>query len=72
MNKSDQSNLVLERPILISTTTVLGSEVMNHLKGKIKEFIEKCYLTNEESTKDLILSGSHGDKDEHSGLTDIN
>ena len=45
---------------------------MNHLKGKIKEFIEKCYLTNEESTKDLILSGSHGDEDGHSGLTDIN
>ena len=72
MNKSDQSNLVLEGPILISTTPVLGSEVMNHLKRKIKEFIKKRYLTNEESTKVLILSGSHGDEDGHSGLTDIN
>ena len=71
MNKSDQSNLVLEGPILISTTAVLGSEVMYHLQGKIKEAIENGYLTNEESTKVLILSGSHGNEDGHSALSDI-
>ena len=71
MNKSDQSNLVLEGPILISTTAVLGSDVMNRLQGKIKEAVEKGCLTNEESTKVLILSGSHGNEDGHSALSDI-
>ena len=71
MNKSEQSTLVLEGPILISTTAVLGSDVMNHLQGKIKEAVEKGCLTNEESTKVLILSGSHGNEDGHSALSDI-
>ena len=71
MNKSDKANLVLEGPILISTTAVLGSEVMYHLQGKIKEAIENGYLTNEESTKVLILSGSHGNEDGYSALSDI-
>ena len=71
MNRSDQSNLVLEGPILISTTAVLGSDVMNHLRDKINKAIEKGYLTNEESTKVLILSGTHGNEDGHSALSHI-
>ena len=68
MNKSD---LVLEGPILISTTEVLGSEVMNHLRDKILEFIVNGYLKNAEVTKVLILTGSHGNEDGHSALSDI-
>ena len=71
MNKSDLSNLVLEGPILISTTEVLGSEVMDHLRDKIIEFIVNGYLKNAEGTKVLILTGSHGNKDGHSALSDI-
>ena len=71
MNKSDQSNLVLEGPILISTTEVLGSEVMNHLRDKIIKFIVNGYLKNAEGTKVLILTGSHGNEDGHSALSDI-
>ena len=48
MNKSDQTNLVLDGPILISTTEILGSEVISQLQYKIKEAIQKGYLRNEE------------------------
>ena len=72
MAKSDQSKLILEGPILLSTTAIQGEEVMSHLRNKIVEAIEKGYLENSESTRVLILSGSHGEVDGHSGLTDIN
>ena len=72
MTKPYQSKLVLEGPILISTTAIKGDEVMSYLRNKIVEAIEKGYIENAESTRVLILSGSHGDGDSgHSGLTDI-
>ena len=67
-----EQNVVSEGPILISTTEVKGDFVMGQLRNKIVEAIGKGQLTNEEETKVLILSGSHGDDDTgHSGLTDI-
>ena len=42
-----------------------------YLQGKIKEAVEMGCLTNEESTKVLILSGSHGNEDGYSALSDI-
>ena len=71
MNKSEQSKLLLEGPILISTTEIEGDEVMDHLKFKIMESVENGCLENVENTRVLILSGSHGDANGHSGLTDI-
>ena len=65
-------NVVSEGPILISTTEVKGDFVMGQLRNKIVEAINKGQLANEEGTRVLILSGSHGDNDTgHSGLTDI-
>ena len=41
-------------------------------RDKILGAVEKGYLANQESTRVLILSGSHGGGDSgHSGLTDI-
>ena len=71
MNRSEQSKFLLEGPILISTTKIEGDEVMNHLKVKIMEAVENGHLENAENTRVLILSGSHGDANGHSGLTDI-
>ena len=65
-------NVVSEGPIMISTTEVKGDFVMGQLRDKIVEAIKNGYLKNEESTRVLILSGSHGDGvSGHSGLTDI-
>ena len=65
-------NVVSEGPILISTTEVKGDFVMGQLRNKIVEATKKGQLTNDEGTKVLILSGSHGDDDTgHSGLTEI-
>ena len=72
MAESDISKLVLEGPILISTTAIEGDEVMSHLRLKIVESIKEGHLENAESTRVLVLSGSHGEEDGHSGLTDIN
>ena len=72
MAESDQSKLVFEGPILISTTAIEGPEVMSHLRLKIIESIKEGHLENAESARVLILSGSHGEEDGHSGLTDIN
>ena len=44
---------------------------MDHLRDKIIEFIVNGYLKNAEGTKVLILTGSHGNKDGHSALSDI-
>ena len=73
MAKSDAecTKLVSEGPILISTTKIKGHEIMSHLRDKLVETIEKGYLQNEDNTKVLILSGTHGDSLGHSGLTDI-
>ena len=72
MAESDQSKLVFEGPILISTTAIEGPEVMSHLRLKIFESIKEGHLENAESARVLILSGSHGEEDGHSGLTEIN
>ena len=72
MAESDQSKLVFEGPILISTTAIEGPEVMSHLRLKIVESVKEGHLENAESARVLILSGSHGEEDGHSGLTDIN
>ena len=67
-----EQNVVSEGPILISTTEVRGDFVMGQLRNKIVEAINKGQLANEEGTRVLILSGSHGDDDTgHSGLTNI-
>ena len=71
MTESEHSKLILEGPILISTTEIEGDDVMGHLKTKIVEAIGKGYLQNAESTRVLILSGTHGDEDGYSALTDI-
>ena len=43
-----------------------------NIRDKIIGAVEKGYLANQESTRVLILSGSHGGGDSgHSGLTDI-
>ena len=61
-----------EGPILISTTEVRGDFVMGQLRNQIVEAVNKGQLANEEGTRVLILSGSHGDDETgHSGLTDI-
>ena len=70
--QAQEQNVVSEGPILISTTEVKGDYVMGQLRNKIVEAINKGQLANEEGTRVLILSGSHGDDDTgHSGLTDI-
>ena len=70
--QAQEQNVVSEGPILISTTEVKGDFVMGQLRNKIVEAINKGQLANEEGTRVLILSGSHGDDDTgHSGLTDI-
>ena len=61
MAESDQSKLVFEGPILISTTAIEGLEVMSHLRLKIVESVKEGHLENAESTRVLILSGIHGD-----------
>ena len=71
MAESDPLKLVLEGPILISTTAIEGDEVMSYLRFKLVESIKEGHLENAESTRVLVLSGSHGDEDGHSGLTDI-
>ena len=72
MAKLENSKFVFDGPILISTTKVVGDEVMSHLKSKIVEAVNNGHLENAETTKVLILSGSHGDGDSgHSGLTNI-
>ena len=72
MEKLENSKFVFDGPILISTTKIEGDEVMNHLRGKIVEAVKNGHLENSETTKVLILSGSHGDGDSgHSGLTNI-
>ena len=45
---------------------------MNHLRDKIIEFMVNGYLKNAEGTKVLILTGSHGNEDGHSALSDFN
>ena len=70
--QAQEQNVVSEGPILISTTEVKGDYVMGQLRNKIVEAINKGQLANEEGTRVLILSGSHGDDDTgHSGLTNI-
>ena len=70
--QAQEQNVVSEGPILISTTEVKGDFVMGELRNKIVEAINKGQLANEEGTRVLILSGSHGDDDTgHSGLTNI-
>ena len=70
--QAQEQNVVSEGPILISTTEVKGDYVMGQLRNKIVEAINKGQLANEEGTRVLILSGSHGDDETgHSGLTEI-
>ena len=70
--QAQEQNVVSEGPILISTTEVKGDFVMGQLRNKIVEAVNKGQLANEEGTRVLILSGSHGDDETgHSGLTDI-
>ena len=65
-------NVISEGPILISTTAVKGITVMNQLKDEIVDAVLKGHLKNEEKTRVLILSGSHGDGESgNSGLSDI-
>ena len=61
-----------ESPILVSTTEEMGKLIMDELRVKLLELIEKGLLVNEEKTKVLIISGTHGDNlTGQSGLTNI-
>ena len=71
-NSNNNQNVVSEGPIMISTTEVKGEFVMSQLRDKIVDAILKGHLANEENTKVLILSGSHGDGESgDSGLSNI-
>ena len=69
---TNYQNVVSEGPIMISTTEVKGEFVMSQLRDKIVDAILKGHLANEENTRVLILSGSHGDGESgDSGLSNI-
>ena len=71
-DSTNYQNVVSEGPIMISTTEVKGEFVMSQLRDKIVDAILKGHLANEENTKVLILSGSHGDGESgDSGLSNI-
>ena len=68
----NKQTVVSEGPIMISTTEVKGEFVMSQLRDKIADAILKGHLANEENTRVLILSGSHGDGESgDSGLSNI-
>ena len=67
-----ENNVVSESPILFSTTEEMGKFIMDELRVKLLELIKKGLLTNEEKTKVLVISGTHGDhRTGDSGLTNI-
>ena len=71
-DSTNHQNVISEGPIMISTTEVKGEFVMSQLRDQIADAILKGYLANEENTRVLILSGSHGDGDSgDSGLSNI-
>ena len=68
----NKQTVVSEGPIMISTTEVKGEFVMSQLRDKIADAILNGHLVNEENTRVLILSGSHGDGESgDSGLNNI-
>ena len=71
-DSTNHQNVISEGPIMISTTEVKGEFVMSQLRDQIADAILKGYLANEENTRVLILSGSHGDGESgDSGLSNI-
>ena len=65
-------NVTSEGPILLSKTEVCGCYIMPALRTKLSNLVQSGNLENEEATKVLIISGSHGNPDMgDSGLTNL-
>ena len=63
MAESDQTKLVFEGPILISTTAIEGPEVMSHLRLKIVESVKEGHLENTGKPRFIHLVGLSKNRD---------
>ena len=52
--------LQMEGSIMLATTPIVGGPAMDQLRGLLMKWLKSGQIRNEEATRILILSGSHG------------
>ena len=63
--------LSVEGSIMLATTPITGTAALVQLARLLRKWLRSGQIKNEEGTKVLILSGSHGTKEGLSVLSDI-
>ena len=68
---SSRRELLWDGSLLLAVTAILGSEALGLLYSELERGLQNGEIENDTKTKVLILSGTHGDDEGNSVLTEV-